>query len=123
MDGRSTPLPWQYLRTTLADHFRIVVWDLAGLGKSHGPTNNDYSLEKMAHDLNAVLERVSPNGPVILIGHSIGGMTEQTFCRVHHDKLGQSVKGIVLLHTTYTNPLSTNMLAWVVKPLTQSLVC
>lgn len=108
---------WLYIRDSLASRYRVVVWDLPGLGKSRGPSNNDYSLEKLANDLNAVLEHVSPNGPAILIGHSIGGMTEQTFCRLHKAKLGQSVKGIVLLHTTYTNPLATNMLAGITKPL------
>ena len=108
---------WQYIRSSLAKRYRVVVWDLAGLGKSNGPTNNDYSLEKLANDLNAVVEHVASTGQVVLVGHSIGGMTQQTFCRLHRDKLGSTVQGIVLLHTTYTNPLSTNMLAWIVKPL------
>ena len=108
---------WQYLRVSLAKRYRVVVWDLAGLGKSKGPTNHDYSLEKLANDLNAVVGHVATNGHVVLVGHSIGGMTQQTFCRLHGDKLGTSVQGIVLLHTTYTNPLSTNMLAWIIKPL------
>ena len=82
-----------------------------GLRKSRGPSNPDHSLEKLANDLNAVLEQISPNGPVILIGHSIGGMTQQTFCRLFGEKLGKSVKGLVLVHTTYTNPLATNMAA------------
>lgn len=88
-----------------------------GLRKSRGPSNPDHSLEKLANDLNAVLEQISPNGPVILIGHSIGGMTQQTFCRLFGEKLGKSVKGLVLVHTTYTNPLATNMAAWIAKPL------
>ncbi len=89
----------------------------AGLGKSRGPSNHDHSLEKLANDLNAVLEHVAPNGPVILIGHSIGGMTQQTFCRLYAEKLGKSVKGLVLLHTTYTNPVATNIAAWIAVPL------
>ncbi|MCC6510704.1 MAG: alpha/beta fold hydrolase [Pirellulaceae bacterium] len=108
---------WNYMLASLTKQYRVVVWDLAGLGKSKGPKNNDYSLGKLADDLNAILERVSPTGPAILIGHSIGGMTQQTFCRLHGDKLGGTVKGLVMLQTTYTNPLSTNMLAGVVKPL------
>jgi pimeloyl-ACP methyl ester carboxylesterase len=31
----------------------------------------------------------------------------QTFCRLHPNLLGTRVAGIVLLHTTYTNPLNT----------------
>jgi len=79
--------------------------------------DHDHSLEKLAHDLNAVLEYVAPKTPVILVGHSIGGMTQQTFCRLYSEKLGKSVKGLVLLHTTYTNPTATNMAAWITKPL------
>ena len=98
--------------------FSIVRTFVTGLlGKSRGPSNRDYSLEKLAHDLNAVLEHAAPNGPVILVGHSIGGMTQQTFCRLYAEKLNSSVKGLVLLHTTYTNPIVTNMAAWLTKPL------
>ncbi len=108
---------WQYVNATLSHKFQVVTWDLAGLGKSRGPSNNNYRLEKFADDLRAILEHVAPSGPVILVGHSIGGMTLQTFCRVHGDTLGQAVKGLVLVHTTYTNPLSTNLLAWIAKPM------
>jgi len=108
---------WKYLIDGLRTQYRIVTWDHAGLGKSRGPSNHDHSLEKLANDLNAVLEHVAPNGPVILIGHSIGGMTQQTFCRLYAEKLGKSVKGLVLLHTTYTNPVATNIAAWIAVPL------
>lgn len=108
---------WKYAIVDLNAHYRVITWDLAGLGKSRGPSNRDYSLEKLAHDLNAVLEHTTPKQPVILVGHSIGGMTQQTFCRLHAEKLNSSVKGLVLLHTTYTNPIVTNMAAWLTKPL------
>ncbi|MGN6547816.1 MAG: alpha/beta fold hydrolase, partial [Aureliella sp.] len=92
----------------LLDRYRIVAWDLTVLGRSHGPANKDYSLEKMADDLDAVLHATLENdSPVILLGHSIGGMILQVFSRVHGDELGRTVKGLVLLHTTYTDPLRT----------------
>src|SRR4029078_1706532 len=83
-----------------------VVWDLAGLGRSRGPHTGNYSLDKMADDLAAVVQQCSP-GPVVLVGHSIGGMIIQTFCRLYAQRLGTKVKGLVLLQTTYTNPLPT----------------
>lgn len=97
---------WTDVITRLTDQFRIVIWDLPGLGKSRGPTSGDYRLEKMADDLAAVLAVVG-SGPVVLVGHSIGGMISQTFCRLHREQLGKRVVGIVLLHTTYINPLNT----------------
>jgi pimeloyl-ACP methyl ester carboxylesterase len=101
---------WGYQLRDLSSQFRIVLWDLPGLGQSKGPKNGDYSLEKMAHDLEAVAQH-SGKGPVILVGHSIGGMITQTFCRLYPKQLGTRVAGIVLLHTTYTNPLRTAFMA------------
>jgi pimeloyl-ACP methyl ester carboxylesterase len=111
---------WGYQVRDLAPQFRVVVWDLPGLGQSTCPKNGDYSLEKMAQDLEAVVQ-IAGQGPIILLGHSIGGMITQTFCRLYPQQLGARVAGIVLLHTTYTNPLRTAFLAglWTVieKPV------
>jgi pimeloyl-ACP methyl ester carboxylesterase len=60
----------------------------------------------MARDLEAVLE-LTGGRPAILLGHSIGGMITQTFCRLFPDALGRRVRGLVLTHTTYTNPVRT----------------
>jgi pimeloyl-ACP methyl ester carboxylesterase len=79
----------------------------------------------MAHDLSAVVNQFSGRS-VILVGHSIGGMISQTFCRLHPALLQQPVKGIVLVETSYTNPLKTAMLAplWIAlqKPLIEPLL-
>ena len=97
---------WNEVATRLHDRCRIIVWDLPGLGQSQAPRNGDYRLEKMADDLAAVVD-FAGKGPLVLVGHSIGGMIVQTFCRRHSERLGSDVSGIVLLHTTYTNPLHT----------------
>ncbi|HUE71949.1 MAG TPA: alpha/beta hydrolase [Pirellulaceae bacterium] len=97
---------WSELVAKLANRFRVIIWDLPGLGRSHGPASGDYDIDKMAEDLSAVVGAAG-RGPVILIGHSIGGMIIQTYCRLHPAQLGSRVTGIVLLHTTYTNPLKT----------------
>ena len=39
---------WYYLKKHLGDRFRLIAWDLPGLGLSKRPDNNDYSLDKMA---------------------------------------------------------------------------
>ena len=101
---------WGYQQRALAKRFRIVLWDLPGLGQSKGPPSGDYSIDKMARDLEAVVQ-VAGKGPIILVGHSIGGMITQTLCRLLPEMLGPRVAGVVLLHTTYTNPLRTAFLA------------
>jgi pimeloyl-ACP methyl ester carboxylesterase len=97
---------WCYFRKHLAGPFRLVAWDLPGFGRSKPPKNGDYSLEKMAGDLEAVLNSCGDQ-PVILLGHSIGGMITLTFCRLFPEHLGSRVTGLVLQNTTYTDPLQT----------------
>ena len=97
---------WNYLKRDLSDRFRLIVWDEPGLGKSTPPTNRDYSLENLARDLEAVLA-LAGDRPAILLGHSIGGMITLTFCGMFASLLRSRVIGIVLTHTTPTNPVRT----------------
>jgi pimeloyl-ACP methyl ester carboxylesterase len=97
---------WNHLKRDLADGFRLIVWDEPGLGKSTRPTNRDYNLENLARDLQAVLA-LAGDKPAILLGHSIGGMITLTFCDLFPALLGSRVIGLVLTHTTPTNPVRT----------------
>jgi pimeloyl-ACP methyl ester carboxylesterase len=116
---------WHYAKRHLADRFRVIVWDLPGLGRSRRPKNNDYDLEKMARDLEAVVT-LAGNHPVVLLGHSIGGMITLTFCRLFPQHLQSRVAGLVLTHTTYTNPVKTSKFSGFFraaqKPLLQPLL-
>jgi len=118
-------LVWYYAKKQLSDQFRIIVWDLPGLGKSRKPKNRDYSLEKYARDLEAVLE-LAGDQPVILLGHSMGGMILLTFCRLFPEHLGRRVAGLVVIDATYTNPLKTtilnNLLLALQKPVLEPLL-
>jgi pimeloyl-ACP methyl ester carboxylesterase len=97
---------WYYAKRALGDRFRLIMWDLPGLGESGKPPDDDYDLEKLAHDLAAVLA-LAGDRPAILVGHSIGGMIQLTFCRLFPDMLGRQVAGLVEVHTTYTDPVRT----------------
>jgi pimeloyl-ACP methyl ester carboxylesterase len=112
---------WYYLKRQLSDHFQIIVWDLPGVGESTRPHTNDFSLEKFDSDLDAVIE-LTNGQPVILVGHSIGGMTTLTFCRLFPEALGTRVAGLVLVHTTYTNPVRTTTLAGLNTALERPLI-
>jgi pimeloyl-ACP methyl ester carboxylesterase len=101
---------WYYQKQHLADRFRLIVWDLAGLGFSKQPDNRDYSMEKLAADLEAVLE-LAGDRPAVLVGHSIGGMMLQTFCRLFPETLGRRVAGLALVHCTYKDPIQTVQMA------------
>jgi pimeloyl-ACP methyl ester carboxylesterase len=99
---------WDYARQDLADRFQLILWDLPGLGRSKPPPNGEIAVANFATDLRGILETL--DRPTVLIGHSIGGMTLQTLVRDHPDALNR-VAGIVLLNTTYTNPLKTMILS------------
>jgi len=101
---------WYYSKLELAKRFRLIVWDEPGLGLSKKPDDNDFRLEKMAADLGAVLT-LAGGRPAVLVGHSIGGMIILTFCKLFPDALGPRVSGLVLAHTSYTNPVRTTKMA------------
>ena len=116
---------WYYAKKQLTNQFRVIVWDLPGLGKSKKPENRDYSLETYARDLEAVL-MLAGDQPVVLVGHSMGAMLLLTFCRLFPEHLGQRVAGLVLVDGTYTNPLKTAILEKLLlalqKPLLEPLL-
>ena len=90
--------------------YRLIVWDLPGLGLSKQPDNHDYSLENLARDLDAVIA-LAGGRPVVLVGHSIGGMISLTHCKLFPQAMGTRVCGLVLVNTTYTNPVRTTSMA------------
>ena len=97
---------WYYAKRHLADRFRLVIWDEPGLGESVQPADRNFKLDRMAADLHAVLSLA--NGKrVVLVGHSIGGMINLTFCRLYPELIGSQVAGIIELDTSYTNPVKT----------------
>ena len=100
---------WFYPKRYLAGRFRLILWDEPGLGLSKKPDNNDYRLENLAADLDAVLDFAGR--PALLVGHSIGGMITLTFCKTFPEELGTRVAGLVLAHTSYTNPVRTTKMA------------
>jgi pimeloyl-ACP methyl ester carboxylesterase len=100
---------WDYASRDLGRSHPIVVWDLPGLGRSRVKSDG-VSLPAFATALRHVVE-ASTSDRVVLVGHSIGGMTIQTLVRDQPDFVRDRVAGIVLINTTYTNPLKTMILS------------
>jgi pimeloyl-ACP methyl ester carboxylesterase len=112
---------WYYAKRALADRYRVIVWDLPGSGLSTRPRNEDFSLERMAHDLRTVLD-VAGDRPAVLVGHSIGGMTIMTFARLFPQLLKTRIAGILIAHSTYTNPLRTRSHAAIYTALQKPVI-
>jgi len=112
---------WADARTELSRRFGVVVWDLPGAGLSSKP-RDALSIEGFADDLKALVDRLPQDRPVVLVGHSIGGMTVQTFCARHPQMLNHRVVGVVLENTTHHNPLRTMILSGPVTALQPLIV-
>jgi pimeloyl-ACP methyl ester carboxylesterase len=111
----SNSMQWYYQKQYFEKNFHLVLMDHAGLGKSKRPDNRDYTLEKLAGDLQAVIKESNVKDP-ILWGHSMGGFTILTYFKLGLDKIN-TIKGIILEHTTYTNPTRTSILSTLLTAL------
>jgi pimeloyl-ACP methyl ester carboxylesterase len=107
---------WFYAKRDLAKRFRVIVWDLPGLGRSKRPASGKIDMAAFAQDLAAVVA-VAGDRPALLVGHSIGGMIIQTLARDRPEMFGREVAGVALLNTTYTNPLRTMILSGLAQVL------
>lgn len=101
---------WFYAKRDLARNFRVVCWDLPGMGMSIPASPSAIGLSEFAQDLRTVIGLVGEH-KVVLVGHSIGGMTIQTLARDDPAFFNAHVAGTVLVNTTYTNPLKTMILS------------
>ena len=101
---------WWYTKHALQSRFRVVTWDLPGLGRSKPPRDGRFTIDRFAQALGTVVDSVG-DGPVVLVGHSIGGMTTQTFWRACSPATRAKVSGVVLVDTTYKDPIQTMWLS------------
>jgi pimeloyl-ACP methyl ester carboxylesterase len=73
------------------------------------------SIDQLGADLHAVLTATAPgDSPVILVGHSMGGMTIMALADQHPDLFGTKVIGAALISTAGSEIDPT---AWLPKPL------
>jgi pimeloyl-ACP methyl ester carboxylesterase len=106
---------WAYARRDLSRDFRLVLWDLPSMGKSRTPLKS-VTLDSFARNLEVIIRHTGADR-VVLVGHSIGGMTIQTLARNHPEFFPARIAGIVLVDTTYHNPLKTMALGGLAQAL------
>lgn len=91
---------WHYQTVALAGRYRLVLWDQRGHGRSSSGAPGSSTIDRVGADLEAVLEAVAPEGPLVLIGHSMGGMTVMALAERRPDLFEQRVVGIGLIGTS-----------------------
>ncbi|MEH0928368.1 alpha/beta fold hydrolase [Micromonospora sp. CPCC 205558] len=79
---------------------RVVSYDARGHGRSSCMALPTATLAQLGDDLAAVLDAVAPAGPVVLVGHSMGGMTIMEYAHRHPTHFAARVAGLVFVSTT-----------------------
>lgn len=119
---------WHFQRSALqhddtGPRCRLVFYDQPGHGKSGTRDNGDYTIDQLGADLAAIVSEVAPEGPLVLVGHSMGGMTIMALAERDPDLIAERVVGIGLISTSagHLDDVALGMppiLSWARKPLT-----
>jgi pimeloyl-ACP methyl ester carboxylesterase len=80
---------WDWFIPKLAQRYRVLALDFRGHGKS-GRAPGDYQPQAFVTDAIAVLEELA-DGPAILLGHSLGGMTGAALAQQRADLVKAAV--------------------------------
>ena len=90
---------WHFQRLFLRGEHRLVFYDHRSHGRSSRSRPEHCTIDKLGEDLERVLEDLVPAGPVVLVGHSMGGMTILARAHRHPEWFGQRVVGVGLVST------------------------
>ncbi|GAA1668657.1 alpha/beta fold hydrolase [Fodinicola feengrottensis] len=95
---------WHFQRRGLSrvsdPRFRMVFYDQPGHGRSSRKPSGDYSIDELGGDLAALIAQVAPKGPLVLIGHSMGGMTIMALAEQDPELFADRVVGVGLIATS-----------------------
>jgi pimeloyl-ACP methyl ester carboxylesterase len=94
---------FHFQRRDLGDVARLVFYDHRSHGASGRSRPENCTIDQLGKDLDAVLKAVAPAGPVVLVGHSMGGMTILSLADQRPDLFGERIVGVALLSTSTGN--------------------
>ncbi|GAA3032934.1 alpha/beta fold hydrolase [Streptomyces glomeratus] len=117
--GRKAPVPvtvvfshgyclsqdsWHFQRAALRGVVRTVHWDQRSHGRSgRGAAQaqgTPVSIDQLGRDLKAVVDAAAPEGPIVLVGHSMGGMTVMALADQYPELIRDRVVGVALVGTS-----------------------
>jgi pimeloyl-ACP methyl ester carboxylesterase len=92
---------FHFQRKRLGEHWgpyvRMVFYDQRGHGQSGEADPETYTLTQLGKDLETVLQTVAPRGMIVLVGHSMGGMTVLSHARQFRLQYGRRIVGAALI--------------------------
>ncbi|MGR5941451.1 alpha/beta fold hydrolase [Bacillus pacificus] len=89
---------WLPIIEKLSQHFTVVSYHRPGYGKSELRNYSRTTLQ-VTKELHMLLQKLDIHEPIILIGHSYGGLCAQHFAMLHEDKL----QALILVDSTSMN--------------------
>ena len=98
LHGRAvTAHSWDYFSLTMRGRYHVRALDHRGHGESAWAPDGDYSRERLAADLNGVLDALDVDSTV-LVGHSMGGFAALLAAQARPER----VRALVVVDSTLT---------------------
>lgn len=91
---------WHYQRLALRGEHRLVLYDQRSHGRSGRSAPRECTIDRLGTDLRLVVDELAPRGPVVLVGHSMGGMTILALAHLDPDWFQRRVVGVALVSTS-----------------------
>ncbi|MDO5498936.1 MAG: alpha/beta hydrolase [Propionibacteriaceae bacterium] len=92
---------WHFIRKHFRGRHKIVLYDQRSHGRSGRSAGKRCRIRQLARDLKLILDTTTePDEPVVLMGHSMGGMAIMEFAARYPKLIGSKVVGVGLLATS-----------------------
>jgi pimeloyl-ACP methyl ester carboxylesterase len=91
---------WHFQRAGYRGLVRAVYYDQRSHGRSGRSSQGNATIEQLGRDLERVLDAAAPEGPVVLVGHSMGGMSIFALAEERPELFGDRIVGVGLISTT-----------------------
>ena len=91
---------WHFQREAFRGKHRMAFYDQRSHGRSQRSDRAHATIDQLGDDLARVIEVVAPQGRVVLVGHSMGGMSIIAFAERHPEMFADRVAGVALIATT-----------------------
>ncbi|NEC64020.1 alpha/beta hydrolase, partial [Streptomyces sp. SID9727] len=98
---------WHFQRAALRGIVRTVHWDQRSHGRSERGRAQaragggvPVGIDQLGRDLKAVIDAAAPEGPLVLVGHSMGGMTIMALAEQYPELLRDRVAAVAFVGTS-----------------------